>query len=169
MQKHNFQSRLVIDKNHKPINRFYKSIKLNVNCHQLDLVAASYNHHNQIIAAGLIRAYQSNEHFETVQKVESSQIVQSKQFDKKVHSQLVLRSVFVHPDYRKIGVGKQVLSVLCGATKERLLLSCQSELIPLYHAFGFNIIDKPLAQMPGALIKEHKKGLTLMCRPNITN
>ncbi|MDC2887781.1 GNAT family N-acetyltransferase [Psychrosphaera algicola] len=162
MPNTNIKSNLLMGTTFKPVNRFYRSFKLNVSCHQSDLVAVSYNG-DKIIGAGLIRCYLPTNKGINIKIRSEAQSCQSN--DHPELGQFVLRSLFVDPEHRHYGIAKQILTLLCNKSDARLLLSCPNELTSLYQPFGFRVQSAPDNKTPNVLIKEHKKGLTLMCRP----
>lgn len=57
-----------------------------------------------------------------------------------------LASLVVDPDWRGLGVARDILEHLIASQDETLYLICRSSLGPLYEKFGFKPVDHP--QMP---------------------
>jgi N-acetylglutamate synthase-like GNAT family acetyltransferase len=52
-----------------------------------------------------------------------------------------LASVAVHPEWRRLGVARSLITQLCDAHKGDLYLMCRAELGSMYEKFGFRHLD----------------------------
>lgn len=125
----------------KSINQFYKLHKQNTSV-SLREVYHAIEANNQVVAAGLIREYQTSE---------QSNIA-------------LLRSIYVSPFYRGLGYGTALISTLLEKANHReIYILCEPHLTGYYQRFGFTnsteLIEVRLIQ------NQQKKGLTLMVRP----
>lgn len=70
----------------------------------------------------------------------------------------VIFSLAVHPEFRKRGVGRalveRMITVAAEKEKQRILLLCQEELIPLYTSFGFIQVGLATTNFGGRLLHQ---------------
>jgi len=129
------------NRSQKEVNQFYRRHGLNVSCHGQDTIWIA-RAEQEIIASLFIRYYH-------VAEAEPS---------------MLLRSLFVAPAYRGLGIGSDLVDNICKDVNGLLSTLCQSDLVDFYQNFGF---EPKLASpdCPLAWQKEIKKGLVLMQRP----
>ena len=126
--------------NQRAVNKFYKLHKQNVNASKKDrIVIASSEIGNQIVGVAMVRDYGTE--------------------DQPVW---LLRSVFVTPRMRKLGIATDLINEAITAIDELVYTLCEPNLVRLYQLAGFVTCQS----YPSELINlKTKKDLTLLVRP----
>ena len=129
--------------NQRAVNKFYKLHKQNVNASKKDrIVIASSEIGNQIVGVSMVRDYGTE--------------------DQPVW---LLRSVFVTPRMRKLGIATDLINEAIAAIDDVVYTLCEPELKRLYQLAGF----EPCQNCPTLLLNlRTKKDLTFLVRPLIT-
>lgn len=123
----------------REINKFYRRHKLNVSVNRLDQVHCCY-YKDEIVGVGFIRTL------------------------KYCNQPLsILRSVYVAPAHREKGIARDICSFLL-STKSDTYTLCDSHLVTFYRSLGME--ESGNKELPEVMLKQIKKGLTLLVKPS---
>ena len=133
------------DKNQRPVNTFYKRNKQNVSCNREDRIYVATSQITQnidsIIAVLFLRPHQ----------VQDNTI-------------WLLRSLFVAPEYRQLGVAKGLVNFALKSFKQSVFLLCEPPLLEFYNEFKFELYKETIDN--NVFQQQIKKGLCLLHRPS---
>lgn len=135
---HHRTTTLATNSNLKRVNHFYKYHKQNVSCHLQDQIAITENEMGMILGTAFIRCYAEYN---------------------------LMRSLLVAPNCRRQGIATELVTALLTSVDTDVYLTCRSEFIEFYRKFNFVVRQNNNECLPNIILKEHKKGLTIMYRP----